>query len=83
MQDLLSSIHWVSFGLGFSAAAVVIWVFLVVTGWLRNLLQPPSSKPFGQRLAAALRNVIGCLLGLIVLALAAYIVYWVAIKPAP
>jgi small neutral amino acid transporter SnatA (MarC family) len=82
MDQLLSSIHWVSFGLGFAAAAFLIWVLLTISAWFKKMVKPPSDgKPFGQRLRAAFRNLIAALLVLAALAVIGYIVYTGWIKP--
>jgi hypothetical protein len=84
MNQLLSSIHWVSFGLGFASAAILIWAILTIWAWLKKVFgPPPGGKPFGQRLMAAVRNLIAGLLVLAALAVIGYIAYSVLIKPAP
>ena len=83
MAQLTSSIDWVSFGLGFAAACVVIWFIMTVWSWLKSIFQPAGGQPFGQRLKTAFRNLIAGLLFLIVLAVAGYIAYSIWVKPTP
>ncbi len=83
LTRLTASMDWVSFGLGFAAACILIWAIMTVGSWLKSIFQPAGSQPFGQRLKAALRNLIFGLLFLAVLAVAGYIVYSVLVKPVP
>jgi len=83
LTQLTSFIDWVSFGLGFAAACILIWAIMTVWSWLKSIFQPAGSPPFGQRLKAAFRNLIFGLLFLVVLAVAGYIAYSVLVKPAP
>ncbi len=83
LTQLTASIDWVSFGLGFAAACILIWVIMTVWSWLKSIFQPAGSQPFGQRLKAAFRNLISGLLFLVVLAVVGYIVYSVLVKPVP
>jgi hypothetical protein len=83
LTRLTAFIHWVSFGLGFAAACILIWAIMTVGSWLKSIFQPAGSLPFGQRLKAAFRNLIFGLLFLAVLAVVGYIVYWVLVKPVP
>jgi len=80
MSQLTSVIDWVSFGLGFAAACVLIWAMMTVWSWLKSIFQPAGSLPFGPRLTAAFRNLIFGLLFLIVLAVVGYIAYFVWFK---
>ena len=80
MSQLTSSIDWVSFGLGFAAACVLIWAIMTIGSWLKGIFKPAGSPPFGQRLKAAFRNLIAGLLFLIVLAVVGYIAYSVWFK---
>ena len=79
---LLFPIDWLSFALGFLAAGILFWIMGRVLAWLKSIFPPSQGKPFRQRLAAALRNLIAGVLVLTALALAAYIAYSVLIKPA-
>ncbi len=81
LKQFLSTIDWFSFALGFGAAAVLIWAVSAIGGWLRSIFVHEGSKPFGQRVAAAVRNLITGLLILGALALAGYIAYSVFFKP--
>ena len=83
LTRLAASIEWISFGLGFAAACILIWAIMTIWSWLKSIFQPAGSPPFGQRLKAAFRNLIFGLLFLAVLAVAGYIVYSVLVKPAP
>ena len=83
LTRLTASIEWISFGLGFAAACILIWAIMTVWSWLKSIFQPAGSPPFGQRLKAAFRNLISGLLFLAVLAIVGYIVYSVLVKPAP
>ena len=80
LTQLTSFIDWVSFGLGFAAACVLIWAMMTVWSWLKSIFQPAGSLPFGQRLKAAFRNLIFGLLFLTVLAVVGYIAYSVWFK---
>jgi hypothetical protein len=82
MNQLLSSIHWVSFGLGFATAAVLVWAILTIWAWLKKVFgPPPGDEPFGQRLVAAARNLLMGVLILAALAVIGYIAYTVLLKP--
>jgi hypothetical protein len=78
----MPDIDWVSFGLGFAVACVLIWAMMTAWSWLKSIFQPAGSLPFGQRLKTAFRNLIFGLLFLVVLVVVGYIVYWL-VKPAP
>jgi hypothetical protein len=83
LDQLLASIDWISFGLGFAVAALLIWALLTIWGWLRPIFRPSSDKPFGQRLVSSVRRLFTGLLILGALAVIAYIMYSVLIKPVP
>jgi hypothetical protein len=76
-------IDWFSFTAGFLAAAILGWIIAQVQALLKKLFQPSSGKPLKQRASEAVRGLITTVLFLAVLAMGAYILYSVLIKPVP
>jgi len=96
MFDGLETRDVIVFGAGFTTACFVIWLLLVVGGWLKQIVksgqasQPSAAekpgeevRPFRQRLRAAFRNLAAIVLMLLVLAMLASMAYSTWLQPNP
>jgi hypothetical protein len=79
----MPDIDWFSFIAGFISATILLAVLAQVWALLRKAFQPASGKPFMQRAAQTVRNLIMALLVLAVLGTGVYIAYTLLVKPMP
>ena len=83
MNGLLPYIDWFSFIAGFISATLLLAILAQVWALLRKAFQPAGGKPFMQRAAQTVRNLVMALLALLVMGMAVYIAYSVLFKPVP
>jgi hypothetical protein len=79
----MPDLDWFSLSQGPSPATIVLAVLAQVWALLRKAFQPAEGKPFMQRAAETVRNLIMALLVLLVLGTAVYIAYSLFFKPMP
>ena len=72
-----------SFIAGFISAIILLAILAQVWALLRKAFQPAGGKPFTQRAAQTVRNLIMALLVLVVLGTAVYIAYSLFFNPSP
>ena len=79
----MPELDWFSFIAGFISATILLAVLAQVWALLRKAFQPAGGKPFMQRAAQTVRNLVMALLVLVVLGTAVYIAYSLLFKPMP
>ena len=79
----MPDLDWFSFIAGFISATILLVVLAQVWALLRKAFQPAGGKPFMQRAAQTVRNLVMALLVLVVLGTAVYIAYSLLFKPMP
>jgi len=79
----MPELDWFSFIAGFISATLLLAVLAQVWALLRKAFQPAGGKPFMQRAAQTVRNLVMALLVLVVLGTAVYIAYSLLFKPMP
>ena len=79
----MPDLDWFSFIAGFISATILLAVLAQVWALLRKAFQPAGGKPFMQRAAQTVRNLVMALLVLVVLGTAVYIAYSLLFKPMP
>ena len=79
----MPELDWFSFIAGFISATLLLAVLAQVWALLRKAFQPAGGKPFMQRAAQTVRNLVMALLVLVVLGTAVYIAYSLFFNPSP
>ena len=79
----MPELDWFSFIAGFISATILLLFLAQMAAWLKKAFQPAGGKPFMQRAAQTVRNLVMALLVLVVLGTAVYIAYSLLVKPMP